>query len=76
MRDGEIGRRVREGTCTVLGLGISNLPLLRMLVSMGARVTVRDRKSVAELGDAAEEFLSAACALSQEKAILTASRRT
>lgn len=58
MRDGEIGRRVREGTCTVLGLGISNLPLLRMLVSMGARVTVRDRKSVAELGDAAEEFLS------------------
>lgn len=59
MTETEIGRRIQKGTCTVLGLGISNTPLVRFLCNMGARVTVRDRKSPEELGDAAQEFLGA-----------------
>ena len=37
--------------CDVLGLGISNLPLVDMLVSVGARVTAYDKKSRGELGE-------------------------
>ncbi|MBQ7383525.1 MAG: UDP-N-acetylmuramoyl-L-alanine--D-glutamate ligase [Clostridia bacterium] len=37
--------------CDILGLGISNLPLIDMLITLGARVTVRDKKSRAELGE-------------------------
>ena len=41
-------------SCDVLGLGVSNLPLTKQLVEMGASVTVRDKKSVAELPCAEE----------------------
>lgn len=43
-------------TCDVLGLGISNLPLVDMLISVGAHVTAYDKKSRAELGDTAERL--------------------
>lgn len=43
-------------TCDVLGLGISNLPLVDMLISVGARVTAYDKKSRAELGESAERL--------------------
>lgn len=36
--------------CTVVGLGISNLPLVRFLCGHGASVTARDRKSSEQLG--------------------------
>ena len=52
----EIGARIRAGTVAVLGLGISNFPLVKKLVGMGARVTVHDQKSVAELGAGAAEL--------------------
>ncbi len=40
----------------VLGLGISNTPLIDFLLARGARVTVRDRKSRAELGDVCDQL--------------------
>jgi len=40
-------------SCDVLGLGISNLPLVDMLLSVGAHVTAYDKKSHAELSDTA-----------------------
>ena len=44
--------------CALLGLGISNLPLLKLLLSLevDAEITVYDRKSPRELGQAALDF--------------------
>ncbi len=42
--------------CDVLGLGISNLPLVDMLISAGALVTVRDKKNRDELGDVCDKL--------------------
>ena len=42
--------------CDVLGLGVSNLPLVDMLASAGAQITAYDKKSRAELGDTAEHL--------------------
>lgn len=50
-----IARRCRK-TCTVVGVGVSNLPLIRFLRAHGARVTARDRKTAEELGEAAKEL--------------------
>ncbi len=44
--------------CDVLGLGVSNLPLVDMLASVGADITVYDKKSREELGDVAERLCS------------------
>ena len=41
----EIYRRLEQGKCDVLGIGISNLPLIRLLCKMGASVTARDMKT-------------------------------
>ena len=38
----------------MIGLGVSNLPLAHLLLDCGATVTVRDRKSREQLGDAAD----------------------
>ena len=43
-------------TCSVLGIGISNLPLIRFLLAHGAKVVARDRKTEEELGDVAGEL--------------------
>ena len=45
------GRRV-----AVMGIGVSNRPLIRLLLDHGARVTARDRKSREALGPLAEEL--------------------
>ncbi len=42
-----------ERACTVVGLGVSNLPLIDFLLSHGARVTGRDQKTREELGETA-----------------------
>jgi len=50
------GREWRErldgARCAVIGFGVSNRPLVDFLLSHGASVTVHDRKSREELGDA------------------------
>ncbi len=55
LRD-EIYSRIENGKTDVLGIGISNLPLIRVLCQMGARVTARDMKSEEQLGDTAKEL--------------------
>lgn len=45
-------------TVTLLGAGISNMPLAQFLIERGATVTVRDRKSPEELGDRAQTLRS------------------
>ena len=44
-----VAARCRK-TCAVVGVGISNLPLVRFLREHGAAVTARDRKTEAEIG--------------------------
>ena len=45
------GKRV-----SVIGVGISNRPLVTLLIEAGAIVTARDKKSRAELGEVANDF--------------------
>lgn len=47
---------LRGTRCAVVGLGISNLPLIDFLLSHGADVTARDRKTREELGSVADEL--------------------
>ncbi len=43
---------------TVVGIGISNLPLIKFLAENGAVVTACDKKTAEELGETAKELLS------------------
>ncbi len=43
---------------TVIGIGISNTPLIRFLLKHGAIVTACDKKTKAELGEIADELIS------------------
>jgi UDP-N-acetylmuramoylalanine--D-glutamate ligase len=45
------GRRI-----AILGVGVSNLPLARLLLKSGLNVTARDKRSRAQLGDTAAEL--------------------
>ena len=40
---------IRGKNCAVLGVGISNIPLIKFLLSLGAKVTARDKKPLGEL---------------------------
>ncbi len=44
---------VNERPCEILGLGVSNLPLAEYLCDAGIPLTVRDKKSLSDLGDRA-----------------------
>ena len=46
-------QQIKARPCAVLGLGISNLPLVEFLLSHGARVTVHDKKTREMLGEIA-----------------------
>lgn len=47
---------VNGKSISVVGIGISNLPLIKFLCENGASVTACDKKSAAELGEAAAEL--------------------
>ena len=49
---------IENKRCAVLGLGVSNLPLVKLLLGLTEPelLTVYDKKSVVELGEAAEEL--------------------
>ncbi|MBQ7172095.1 MAG: UDP-N-acetylmuramoyl-L-alanine--D-glutamate ligase [Clostridia bacterium] len=49
MTETELIRLIRRGQTTVLGFGISNVPLTEYLLSLGAALTVRDRKNFKDL---------------------------
>ena len=42
---------LRGKEVTVIGIGVSNRPLLELLISAGVRVTARDKKTREQLGD-------------------------
>ena len=44
--------------CVVLGVGVSNRPLITYLLSHGARVEVRDKKTSDKLGEYADKLIS------------------
>ena len=52
-RLGRLADKARAASVTVLGFGISNRPLVTILASLGARVTVYDSREVAQLGEEA-----------------------
>ena len=56
--DGLRGKRV-----TVLGLGVSNRPLVRLLLEAGVDMTVRDAAAPDKLGDIVDDLLNAGCKL-------------
>lgn len=47
----EFKHNVAGKNITVIGIGISNLPLIKYLVSLGANVTACDRRSAEDLGE-------------------------
>lgn len=49
---------IHNKSIAVIGIGISNLPLLELLCSEGCDVTACDRRSMEELGDKANRLLS------------------
>ncbi len=55
----DLARRIASGSAAVCGIGISNLPLIDFLLSLGAVVTARDRKSREELGGDVVDMLKA-----------------
>ncbi|MBQ8004515.1 MAG: UDP-N-acetylmuramoyl-L-alanine--D-glutamate ligase [Oscillospiraceae bacterium] len=44
-----IENRINNGYCVVLGAGVSNQPLVKLLYERGARIVVRDRKEKTEI---------------------------
>lgn len=58
MKRDEWMQRIGEGTCAVIGLGISNRPLVEFLLGHGARVVARDCASRQKLGDYASDLES------------------
>ena len=47
---------IKNKNVAVVGIGVSNVPLIRFLVSLGAKVSAFDRKNKEELGDVGSEF--------------------
>ena len=52
-----------DKTVAVNGIGVSNRPLIQLLLSRGIRVTARDKKERSSLGPAAEELEALGCRL-------------
>lgn len=47
---------IRDKKTAVVGIGVSNIPLIRFLIKLGARVTAFDKRDFEELDPAIEEF--------------------
>lgn len=52
----EFKEYIKGKKVAVVGIGVSNIPLIRFLVKLGAKVTAFDKKSREELGEVANEF--------------------
>ncbi|NLM35144.1 MAG: UDP-N-acetylmuramoyl-L-alanine--D-glutamate ligase [Clostridiales bacterium] len=48
----------------VVGIGVSNIPLINFLIELGAKVTAFDKKSMEDLGDVGRDFLEKGVELS------------
>lgn len=49
---------IRNKNVAVVGIGVSNIPLINFLLKLGAKVTAFDKKSKEELGDVFYDFIS------------------
>jgi UDP-N-acetylmuramoylalanine--D-glutamate ligase len=47
---------IKGKNTAVVGIGVSNIPLIRFLLDLGAKVSAFDKKSEEQLGEVAEEF--------------------
>ena len=56
-------KELQTKTVAVIGIGISNVPLIRMLCEAGVSVTACDRKDRTALGELADELVSLGCKL-------------
>ena len=56
-------KSLQNKTVAVIGIGVSNQPLIRLLLSRGVAVTACDRKSREALGPLAEELEAKGCCL-------------
>ncbi len=52
----EYKNTLKDKKVSVIGVGVSNVPLIRFLVDGGARVTAHDKKTVEKLGDTYTEL--------------------
>ena len=52
----EFSAKWRGKRASVIGIGVSNRPLIDFLLSAGLLVTARDKKTKEEIGDAADEL--------------------
>ena len=52
----EFKNYIRGKKAAVVGIGVSNIPLINFLLKLGADVTGFDRKTKEELGDVAADF--------------------
>ena len=53
----EFLQQIKGVRCGVVGIGISNLPLINFLCRAGARVCARDKKNADELGNVAQDLI-------------------
>ena len=51
-----IKNRIKNARCAVLGFGVSNVPLVELLIECGNEITVHDKKNIEKLGNKAREF--------------------
>ena len=54
----EFKSSVKEKNISVIGVGISNRPLIKFLADAGANVTAYDKRTSEQLGDVYEELSS------------------
>ena len=54
---------LRQKTVAVLGIGVSNTPLVQLLLRSGIRVTACDKRTKEQLGTLADELEQAGCTL-------------
>ncbi|MFL0269583.1 UDP-N-acetylmuramoyl-L-alanine--D-glutamate ligase [Candidatus Clostridium radicumherbarum] len=47
---------IKDKETAVVGIGVSNIPLIRFLLKLGAKVSAFDKKSEEELGEIVKEF--------------------
>ncbi|MBO5716274.1 MAG: UDP-N-acetylmuramoyl-L-alanine--D-glutamate ligase [Clostridia bacterium] len=51
-----IKNRIKNSRCAVLGFGVSNIPLVELLIQCGNEITVHDKKDIEKLGEKAKLF--------------------
>ena len=60
---------LRHKTVAVIGIGVSNTPLLELLLAEGIRVTACDKRSREQMGEQAEHLEQLGCEVRVQTAI-------